>query len=542
MAVNDLAPRLLSVQAEQWLGRPLLELAAGSPLEADLRAMLEAPIQPATRNSVYESADGLCAVELRMRPLVAADTWVYTRAGGFLFNEAAGSAARQALAPSPAGALLVLRDQTIRVQAERVLEQRLAELTTINRLARTANAALQTQDIVRAITRELIQLLPGDRAALGLLSDDQVAGTDTNTTLMYMAIDEARHSAPTLEGQALTAEVIAPLLDIVHSGESQVINIEDAALDGTQGRAILQREGLRTVVVVPLRSQETALGVLFIGHADTRVVAPDELRLLETIGALLTDAITRTQLYEQAQAASRTKSAFLAMVSHELRTPLTSIIGFTDMLDQGIFGELAERIVEPVGHIRRSGYTLLNMINDILDFSKMEAGRFTVECYAVDVPTVIRASAEAMRPQIQARGLELRIDLPHALPLAYANTERLEQVVTNLLSNAVKFTDHGSITVRVRSNGERVHLSVIDTGIGIAIEQQDALFQEFRQLGEQTTRRSSGTGLGLAISRRLVEMMGGRLTVESVLGVGSTFCCELPIVSEKLHERAAAFD
>jgi signal transduction histidine kinase len=549
MAINDLAPRLLSAQASQWIGRPLLELVAGSPLEIDLRAILAPPIQLTTRNTSYESADGLCAIELRVRPLVAADAQATRRGEGVLTSEEErrvnvllSSALRPASPGGPNGTLLLLRDQTTRAQAERALEQRLSELTTINQLARAANAALQTEDIVRAITRELMRMLPGDRVSIGLLSNGQRATSDANGAMLYLAIDEARDSVPTLEGQALTSEVIAPLLDMLHSGQSQVVNADDPLLEGTLGQAMLRREGLRTVVVVPLRSQDTTLGVLFIGHADTRQVAPDELRLFETIGALITDAITRTQLYEQAQSASRAKSAFLAMISHELRTPLTSIIGFTDMLDQGIFGELAERVVEPIGHIRRSGYTLLRMINDILDFSKMEAGHFTVERYPVDLPMVIRAVADAMQPQIQSRGLELNIDLDDDTPLVYANTERLEQVITNLLSNAVKFTDAGSITVRVRHTSERIHLSVVDTGIGIAPEQQGALFQEFRQLGDQAVRRYPGTGLGLAISRRLVEMMGGTLTVESAPGVGSTFLCELPVVAEALHERVAAFD
>ncbi|HEX5691505.1 MAG TPA: ATP-binding protein, partial [Roseiflexaceae bacterium] len=548
-AINDLARRLLAVHASQWLGRPLLEVIAGSPLEIDLRAMLAAPFQPSTHNSSYEGAHGLCAVELRLRPLMAAEAWANPRSRGFVAesedawaNEPVPSVVWPESVATPAGTLLVLRDQTIRANAERALEQRLAELTTLNLLARAANAALQTEDIVRAITRELMRMLPGDRVSIGLFPGTPAFQASANGGILYLAIDETRNNARTLEGQALAADIVAPLLDTLDSGLSQVVHVDDPALDGTQGQAILQREGLRTVAVVPLRSQDTSIGVLFVGHADTRQITPDELRLFETIGALITDAITRTQLYDEAQAANRAKSAFLAMVSHELRTPLTSVIGFTDMLDQGIFGELGERLVEPIGHIRRSGYTLLRMINDILDFSKMEAGHFTVERYAVDLPMVVRAVADAMQPQIQARGLELKLDLDADAPLVYGNTERLEQVVTNLVSNAIKFTDQGSITVRVRHTAERIALSVVDTGIGIAPEDQGALFQEFRQFGDSTGRREPGTGLGLAISRRLIEMMGGTLTFESIPGVGSTFSCMLPIISETLQERVAASD
>jgi signal transduction histidine kinase len=181
---------------------------------------------------------------------------------------------------------------------------------------------------------------------------------------------------------------------------------------------------------------------------------------------------------------------------------------------------------------------LLRLINDILDFSKMEAGRFTIDLYPVDLPTVIQAVVGAMQPQIHERGLALNLDLIHESPLVYANSERLEQVLTNLLSNAIKFTDHGSITVRTTCDGEHMRFSVQDTGIGIAPEQQSLLFQEFRQIESEHTRRFRGTGLGLAISRRLMELMGGALSVESIPGAGSTFHCDVRLASERLWERA----
>jgi signal transduction histidine kinase len=279
---------------------------------------------------------------------------------------------------------------------------------------------------------------------------------------------------------------------------------------------------------------------MFVGHINERPIAPEEARLFETVGELVAEAILRTQLYDQAQEASRAKSAFLATVSHELRTPLTSIIGFTAMLEHGTFGLLPERAYEPLAHMRRNSQRLLLLINDILDFSKIEAGRFTIDLYPVVLPTVVENVVSMLQPQIQERGLDLKIELDPDAPLVYANSERLEQVLTNLLANAIKFTDEGSITVRTASDGTRLRCSVADTGIGIAPEQQRVLFQEFQQITNNHTRRSTGTGLGLAISRRLVELMGGTLTVESSLGAGSTFHCDLPLATEQLREQAAA--
>ncbi|MFL5802046.1 MAG: histidine kinase N-terminal 7TM domain-containing protein, partial [Roseiflexaceae bacterium] len=505
-AINNLAPPLLAADTSTWIGRPFLETVAGSPLKADLGALLAPPAAPATREIAYTSAGGLRAVEIRLHPLYA-------------------DGAR-------AGSLLVLRDRTARTRIEQALDQRLGELTVLNRLARAANAALQTDDMVRAIIRELVGNLPGDRVTIGLIQPGDAQ--------MRLVIDEPLGATPTLEGQALTGVDFALLQNILRARQAQTVNISDPTLAGTPAQAILRREGLRTILIVPLYGQDEPLGAMFVGHVDERAISPQEARLFETVGELVAEAIVRTRLYDQAQEASRAKSAFLATVSHELRTPLTSIIGFTAMLDRGTFGVLPERAHEPLTHMHRSSHKLLRLINDILDFSKIEAGRFTIDLYPVALPSIVTAVASMMQPQIQERGLELKLEIAPDAPLVYANSERLEQVLTNLLANAIKFTDHGSITVRTSCDGERLRCSVVDTGIGIAPEQQRTLFQEFQQIASDHTRRYPGTGLGLAISRRLVEMMGGALTVESAPGAGATFHCDLLLVGEVLHEKTAA--
>jgi len=279
------------------------------------------------------------------------------------------------------------------------------------------------------------------------------------------------------------------------------------------------------------------LGAMFVGHADDRAIEPGEVQLFETIGELATEAIVRTRLYEQAQEASRVKSAVLATVSHELRTPLNSIIGFADLLERGFFGQLPDGAHEPLAQIRRNSQTVLRLINDILDFAKIEAGRLEIALGPVDLPSVIHDAVGALQPQLHERGLELKLEVASDLPHVYANAERLGQVLTNLLSNAIKFTDQGSIAVRAWLDGDRARFSVTDTGIGIAPEQQRILFQEFRQIDSEHTRRYSGSGLGLAISRRLMQMMGGTLAVDSTPGVGSTFYGDVPAVSEQLNSK-----
>jgi signal transduction histidine kinase len=372
-----------------------------------------------------------------------------------------------------------------------------------------------------------VRAVPSDRIVIGLL--------EPGDATLRLVVDEPLRPAPTLEGQSVTGNDFELLQSVLRSGETRTHHLSDPLLEGTSAQAILQHAGLRTILVVPLSNQNAPVGAMFVGHTDDRAIAPDEIQLFETIGELVTEAIVRTRLYEQAQEASRVKSAVLATVSHELRTPQTAIIGFADLLERGFFGELPEPAHEPLAHIRRNSHTVLRLINDILDFSKIEAGRLEIALGPVDLLSVIRDVVGAMQPQIQERQLGLKVEASADLPLAYANAERLAQVLTNLLSNAIKFTDRGSITVRAWLDGDRVRFSVADTGIGIAPEQQRMLFQEFRQIENEHTRRYSGSGLGLAISRRLMQMMGGTLTVESTPGRGSTFYGDVPFVMEHLN-------
>ncbi|HEU5100529.1 MAG TPA: histidine kinase N-terminal 7TM domain-containing protein [Roseiflexaceae bacterium] len=503
-AINAAACRLLDIQPATWIGRAARELAGQSPLAAELRALLAAKPTAEPQSITYPGIDGPRVVEVRLHQM--------------------GSEGR-----GRAGALLLLRDVTERAIMERKLDRRLAELTLLNRIGRAANAAAQTDDLLRTITHEIIDAVAWDRVV--------VCTFQPNGKTLRITIDDSPHDVPSYEGSYLSIPDSAVFLGLLETGEPQALGVADPLLLGTDAADVMGQFGLQTVLFIPLRHQQQPLGALLVGLADAQAIAPEDLRLYETVGQLLSDAITRAQLYEAAHAASNLKSAFLATVSHELRTPLTSIIGYTDMLDRHIFGQLPEFAVEPLDHIRRSGQALLRLINDILDFSKMEAGHFSVDLYPVDLFTVIHSVAGAMRPQIYERGLRLAIELPEELPLVQANSTRLSQILTNLLANAIKFTDDGTITIRAEVLEERVRISVEDTGIGIAPDDQRELFQAFHQVDNQLTRRYGGAGLGLAISRRLLELMEATLRLESAAGAGATFSCELRVApAEVLRE------
>lgn len=226
--------------------------------------------------------------------------------------------------------------------------------------------------------------------------------------------------------------------------------------------------------------------------------------------------------------ANKLKSEFLANVSHELRTPLSAIIGFSQILLDGIDGPLTEEQQEDIGQVNRSGQSLLNLINQILDLSKIEAGKMELIPERLELPGLVNSVVESIHPLAQQKGLRIETRIPSNLPAVEADPVRLKQILINLLSNAVKFTDRGHIEVFAQPSGRMVRIAVKDTGIGISTESQKVIFEEFVQGDGSSTRRHGGTGLGLSIVRKLVEMHGGAITVVSDEGQGSTFMFTLP--------------
>jgi signal transduction histidine kinase len=227
----------------------------------------------------------------------------------------------------------------------------------------------------------------------------------------------------------------------------------------------------------------------------------------------------------QLAVANRHKSEFLANMSHELRTPLNAIIGFSEALRERMFGELNAKQVEYLNDIHASGRHLLSLINDILDLSKIEAGRMELDVSSFPAPAALEAAMSLVRERAQRGGIALSLELDPALGEVRADERKFKQILLNLLSNSIKFTPAGGrVAVRAGVNGAGLEVSVRDTGIGIAPEEQGAVFEEFRQVGP----RAEGTGLGLALTKRFVELHGGRIHLESAPGQGSTFTFTLP--------------
>ena len=298
--------------------------------------------------------------------------------------------------------------------------------------------------------------------------------------------------------------------------------------------------GHRTVLAVPLVREGTAMGVILIRRREVRPFSDTQIKLLEMFADQAVIAIENVRLFREIQEksaqleiANKHKSDFLANMSHELRTPLNAIIGFSEVLIDQMFGEVNEKQADYLKDIHESGRHLLSLINDILDLAKIEAGRMELEVSRFHLPTAISNAMTLIRERAQRHGIQLGSEVDARLGEFEADERKVKQILLNLLSNAVKFTpDGGRIDVSAKLDTTNVEIAVRDTGIGIAPEDQSALFEEFKQVGTDYTRKAEGTGLGLALTKKFVELHGGGIRVDSTPGKGSTFSFTLPVRQE----------
>jgi signal transduction histidine kinase len=291
----------------------------------------------------------------------------------------------------------------------------------------------------------------------------------------------------------------------------------------------------RTVLAVPVRSEGEIIAGFVVARLTRRPLEEREINLIETFADQAGIAIQNVRLFNEIQeksaqleVANRHKSEFLANMSHELRTPLNAIIGFSEVLLQGIFGDVNEKQREYLDDVLSSGKHLLSLINDILDLSKIEAGRMELELSRFSLANALASGMTIVRERAARHGIALAAVVPDDLPEVEADERKVKQILFNLLSNAVKFTpDGGRVDVTAVVEGRDVRVNVRDTGIGIAAEDHEKVFEEFRQIGRERSRE--GTGLGLTLTKRFIELHGGRIWFESEAGRGSVFSFTLPL-------------
>jgi len=313
---------------------------------------------------------------------------------------------------------------------------------------------------------------------------------------------------------------------------------------------MLTRLGYRSLLSIPLFREQQIMGGLTVWRKQAGNFESEIVNLLQTFATQSALAIQNARLFREIEdksreieTANRHKSEFLANMSHELRTPLTAIIGFSEVLSEKVFGEMNEKQNEYMDDIVSSGRHLLSLINDILDLSKVEAGRMELDLTKFDLPTAIDNALILIRERATRHGIKLEHKIDERLGEVIGDERKFKQILLNLLSNAVKFTPEGGrIDVDAALTREAVEVSVSDTGVGIAPENQETIFEEFRQVGTDASKKREGTGLGLTLTKKFVELHGGTIRVESALGKGSTFAFTLPLNQENFDGARISLD
>jgi signal transduction histidine kinase len=328
--------------------------------------------------------------------------------------------------------------------------------------------------------------------------------------------------------------------------ERKPVQIVDVLADPEYAmRELQKRAGFRTVLGVPLLRDGVPIGLLSVNRTTVRPFTDKQIEFVTAFADQAAIAIENVRLFDEIQeksrqleVASQHKSQFLANMSHELRTPLNAILGYTELMADGAYGEPSEKMLGVLRRLESNGRHLLGLINDVLDLSKIEAGQLVLELSDYSIQDIAQTVRSTLEPLASDKKLAFKVEVAPELPPGRGDGRRLTQVLINLIGNAIKFTDAGEVAIKAEANNGAFHVSVRDTGPGISAADQAKLFQEFQQADNAITRKKGGTGLGLAISKRIVEMHGGNIWVESQVGRGSTFAFTLPVIVERQVESA----
>ncbi|MEZ5844852.1 MAG: GAF domain-containing protein [Hyphomicrobiaceae bacterium] len=416
----------------------------------------------------------------------------------------------------------------------------------------------RTQELTRSVT-ELQALGKVGRAVSSSLELNTVLGTilanaceisGTGGGAIYV-LDQAKGLLSLEAGHNMSEALIAavrahPLgLDDPMVGRSAAEGIPVEIADIREHPShplfeVLDAGGIRALLSVPLIHQGRTIGVLVMRRVHAGAFEPQTVSLLESFASQSSIAINNARLFreieekgEQLRVASQHKSQFLANMSHELRTPLNAILGYTELIQDGVYGDLAPKVTGVLERVQANGRHLLGLINDVLDLSKIEAGQLTLSYDDFALGTIIHAVVAATESLAAEKNLVLSADVAPALPIGRGDERRITQVLLNLVGNAIKFTDAGEVRISAEAREARFIIKVRDTGPGISASEQSLIFEEFHQVDNSNTKKKGGTGLGLAISKRIIEMHGGRISVRSEPGKGATFRVDLPIPADR---------
>jgi signal transduction histidine kinase len=419
----------------------------------------------------------------------------------------------------------------IAIENTRLFEEvqaRNRDLTALSEVGRAVSSTLDLKVMLKTVVDRAVELSGTDSGAIFYFRKDagrfelgETSGLDEEVVARFRKLGIA--AGETGLGEAITNGKPLQVADITKRKSDP---LRDAAIDA----------GLRAALIVPLLSAQTPLGALVLQRSQPGEFAPAVVSLMQAFADQSTIALENARLFDEIaqkgreiEIASQHKSQFVANMSHEVRTPLAAMLGYAELMQEGIYGALPEKTLPILTRIRSNGKHLLGLINTVLDISKIEAGQFKLNLAEYALGSIVDTVMVATESLAATKKLAFKTEVAKGLPYGLGDEQRLTQVVLNLVGNAIKFTDAGEVRIIAGAANGQFALSVSDTGPGIPTEECDRIFEKFRQVDSSNTRAKGGTGLGLAIAREIVEMHGGRIWVESTLGLGSTFRMELPV-------------
>jgi len=422
-------------------------------------------------------------------------------------------------------------EQKVAVRTQE-LAQSVEELKALGEISQAVNSTLDLETVLSSIVRHAVQLSRADAGTIYEFDEtEQIFSPRINYGVSAEFIQEMRESKlrvgdETVIGQAAEKRIPDQVPDLV--------NVPNYPL------SYMKQAGFRALLALPLLHKDRLVGGLVVRRKAAGEFPLPIVDLLQTFAAQSVLAIHNARLFREIEEkghelelADRHKSQFLANMSHELRTPLNAILGYTELILDNIYGDVPGKIHEVLERLEKNGRHLLGLINDVLDLSKIEAGQLNLALNDYSLEDVVQTVLSSIEALATEKNIELKCAVPSNLMTARGDEQRIAQVLLNLLGNALKFTDQGLVKVELTVANETFLLSVYDTGPGLSEDDQKKIFKEFHQADGSSTRKKDGTGLGLSIAKKIVEMHGGRIWVESTLGKGSIFRFTLPIRVEK---------